>query len=791
MHFDKDEIKQAARGRELDIYRDVAGIPGDYLDGRHHPCPNCGGKDRFRVMTEKPDKPVFCNKECFGKRAVDVIGAVEQFQGVSFDEACSLIGEYLGLTERGTLPAKRKQTQIPETKRGAKPSAVYDYTDRDGNPAYQVRRYESWKNGKRVKTTPQYTFFNGAWKAGLLDTPGAKIGTPKRIPYPYKYSRLAGSAVKTVFIVEGEKCADSLQAVLDAVPGAESYAVSTLAGGSNTMKYWGDHANIMEGLKVYILPDNDEPGREGASAAVESLDAAGIDVQVIPFEGRPEKFDVADWIEEQRAAGLTDREIGETFLNTFPAKGISGIGWVDGLTDAEKPKLEFPSEYFPDFFRDYCAAVAETVSVDVSFPAYALLSGAAYATAYRVTYSYRHYEKERLFFHSMLVAHSGAGKSPVWQYMLFPLNEREEEIRVKNQKLISEWRSLTQAERKKKSPPRLTLSPIIHKPTIERVEQAVSTIWEQSQGLDVLKQGVFLPYDEGAYLLGAMNAYKSNGAKGDESALIPMLDGQGGGSDRAGTDLNGLPTSRYFADCHVTIYATMQNEILRSIVKDKPSFFQQGFLQRFAFSVPEFIPKKPLAETEAFDMGLKKQYRLFFNELFDVSGNLTLSKEAETIYLDYEAAKTADYNARGELGETRSGFDSICLSLDRKGTKQILEIAALLHTLDTIAGAESDGKITGRQMEGAVKVMEFREENFRRLFRLVGEEPGARLEDRIEKSIEEAGPDGLTLRTLTRKFFQRQSAKTVRVFMQDLLKKNPKIRKEKGQKGGDIYIIHT
>ena len=808
MHFNKDIILTAGRGREFEILRDVAGISAEYLDGKHHACPKCGGKDRFRLI-DKDAGAVFCN-QCFREQNGDFIAAVMWGQDCSFDEALSLIGEYLGLTDTGTHPAKSAQAQTRGTKTGAmrgragrvetpakgeaklKLAAAYDYTDGNGNQTYRVERYEDTVDGSRRKQFRQLTFLNGEWRGGLVDTPGAAIGTPKRIPYPYHYPRLISDEVKTVFIVEGEKCVERLQEVLDTVEQPGQYAVSTLAGGSKNMKFWGDHAKILEGLKVYLLPDNDKAGTDGASAAVESLDAAGIDVQVIPFEGRPEKFDVADWIEEQRAAGLTDRKIGETFLNAFPAKGIEGIGWVDGLADAQEPKLKFPLEYFPDFFRDYCAAVAETVSVDVSFPAYALLSGAAYATAYRVTYSYRHYQDERLFFHSMLVAHSGAGKSPVWSYMLFPLDEKEEAVRVENQKLIFDWRGLSAAERKKTRPPRLTLSPIVHKPTIEKVEQAVSAIWEQSQGIDEFKQGIFLPYDEGAYLLGSMNAYKGNGAKSDESALIPMLDGLGGGSDRAGTDANGLPTSRYFADCHVTIYATIQNDILKSITKDKPLFFQQGFLQRFAFTVPDFVPKKPLAETKAFDSRLKKEYRVMFNGLFNIGGNLTLSKEAEKIYLGYEAAKTADYNARGVLGETRSGFDAVCLSLNRKGMKQVLEVAALLNVLYAACEGytvSENRTITALEMEGAVKIMDFRDENFQRLYRLTDAGGGRGLKERIEQAIEEAGPAGLTLRALTRKFFQRQSAQTVRGFMQELLKKNPKIRKEKGQKGGDTYII--
>ena len=290
MHFDKEVILSAGRGRELDILRDVAQIPAEYLDGKHHPCPRCGGKDRFRVMTEKPDKPIFCNQECFGKKAVDVIGAVEQFRGVSFDEACSLIGAYLRLEPNGNCPARKAQTRTRGTEHSAKPAAVFYYPDANGNPAYRVERYEGTKNGNRVKDFSQCSYVNGKWVRGLVDTPGASVPTPKRIPYPYNCPRLMGDEVKTLFIVEGEKCAERLQTVLNAVEQPAQYAVSTLAGGSKMMRFWGDHADKLQVLNVFIIPDNDEPGRDGASAAVESLTDSGIEVTVIPFEDKPQKY---------------------------------------------------------------------------------------------------------------------------------------------------------------------------------------------------------------------------------------------------------------------------------------------------------------------------------------------------------------------------------------------------------------------------------------------------------------------------------------------------------------------
>ena len=45
-----DVIKAAATGRWVEILTSLGGVAAKLLDGRHHPCPKCGGKDRFRMI---------------------------------------------------------------------------------------------------------------------------------------------------------------------------------------------------------------------------------------------------------------------------------------------------------------------------------------------------------------------------------------------------------------------------------------------------------------------------------------------------------------------------------------------------------------------------------------------------------------------------------------------------------------------------------------------------------------------------------------------------------------------
>src|SRR4029077_11127106 len=51
--------KERAHGRWRDILPHL-GTPAEYLDGRAHPCPACGGQDRFTFYDDTGDGGYFC-----------------------------------------------------------------------------------------------------------------------------------------------------------------------------------------------------------------------------------------------------------------------------------------------------------------------------------------------------------------------------------------------------------------------------------------------------------------------------------------------------------------------------------------------------------------------------------------------------------------------------------------------------------------------------------------------------------------------------------------------------------
>jgi P4 family phage/plasmid primase-like protien len=93
--FDVDEVKAAARGQWPEILSSLGGIDADLLDGNHHPCPKCGGTDRFRLI-DADDGAILCN-QCARTGIGDGFASLEWATGKKFAEVLALVADYLGI----------------------------------------------------------------------------------------------------------------------------------------------------------------------------------------------------------------------------------------------------------------------------------------------------------------------------------------------------------------------------------------------------------------------------------------------------------------------------------------------------------------------------------------------------------------------------------------------------------------------------------------------------------------------------------------------------------------------
>ncbi len=127
--YDKDIVKQAANGRWIEILESVCGMDSSILDGRHHPCPRCGGKDRFRAL-DINSGALICN-QCFNQKNGDGFAAIMWLRDCDFSTAVKLAGEYLHVGNG--KPSQASDPSRPPPAKPKQPVVDYELYDRAYN----------------------------------------------------------------------------------------------------------------------------------------------------------------------------------------------------------------------------------------------------------------------------------------------------------------------------------------------------------------------------------------------------------------------------------------------------------------------------------------------------------------------------------------------------------------------------------------------------------------------------------------------------------------------------------
>ena len=149
--FDVDEVRAAAEGRWGEILG-RAGLPSSVMDGRGHPCPKCGGRDRFAVFHSFESRGAVHCRYCFTSgspvRPGDGIQTLRWWFGCSFAEALQFVVEAIGgvPSERMWTPTARWLREAP-----LQPSQ----SDSDGHYQFARCAYERIGAQQRVTLSRQ------------------------------------------------------------------------------------------------------------------------------------------------------------------------------------------------------------------------------------------------------------------------------------------------------------------------------------------------------------------------------------------------------------------------------------------------------------------------------------------------------------------------------------------------------------------------------------------------------------------------------------------------------------
>ena len=256
-----EALKRQAAGRWPELLSELGGVPSDVLDGRNHPCPKCGGTDRFRLI-DVAAGALYCN-QCFNQDNGDGIAALRWLTGWTFPEAVNALAEYMDAANSKPATTNVKPRIV----------ATYDYRDEKGRLLYQVVRYDPKDFRQRRPKA------DGGWDWSVK---GMRL-VPYRLP-----ELLAAPAGGTVVIVEGEKDVDRLAKL--------GIVATTNSGGAG--KWRPEYAEQVRGRVAGVLPDNDSPGHKHARQVAASAYGIARSVKIVILPGLPEKGDVSDWLDQ-------------------------------------------------------------------------------------------------------------------------------------------------------------------------------------------------------------------------------------------------------------------------------------------------------------------------------------------------------------------------------------------------------------------------------------------------------------------------------------------------------------
>ena len=221
--------------------------------------------------------------KCFGCGAGgDVIEFAKLKLGLGFQEALEDVADYSGMLG-GSRPSQRVLAPAQTQELASEPSpprgpcvATYTYTDATGKYLFEVRRHEPGENGRKKD------FFQGYRIDGKMVWKG--------YPHPVLYRLPSVASSDEVFLVEGEKDAETVERL--------GYVGTTAPAGSNAA-FTPGMVESLAGKTVFLMPDNDEAGTKRGRKIASLLRGKAT---VVPFPSKVGK-DITDWAE---SAGDTE-----------------------------------------------------------------------------------------------------------------------------------------------------------------------------------------------------------------------------------------------------------------------------------------------------------------------------------------------------------------------------------------------------------------------------------------------------------------------------------------------------
>ncbi|ASC70405.1 hypothetical protein XM38_013430 [Halomicronema hongdechloris C2206] len=682
--------------------------------GRSRPCPIC---DR----TKDPDcrwndEVVFCHTY------IDQDASIEGYvyRGATAD---GLWGQYFSTSARAEKPARPQRRQD------------FFYPTRQGQPLVKVTRVD---RGSGTKFFVQYHWDGQRWVKGL--TPAAR----KQVPiYRYAEVRRAISAGQSIWMVEGEGCADALWNI--GIP------ATTTLGGSKKYHSYGNYAQDLEGARLVLCPDRDQVGMAHMEEIAQDFPDAqwcypypvSLCWQTLPKHGG---LDVADWIaegataEQIRAAVGAKRELAtvQAVPKTLDVAGLQDqirhylaadpselelsarvLQWhretqltVKDIWSLVKPlqaDLEQQEERGDRTAQirqllkigDYQLQLGEYLHPDLAAPLEHIAAwigatpAAMLVTLLPVAASLLRVGTELEIDAGMgfsvppilftgLVAPSGSKKSPLQRQILGPLMKRQAEADQDYEYAAAEYevnlRDWEQAKAEDRGMrPRKPMPREYH--TSDATREAIARIQSQQP-----ERGILVTPDELAGLFKGQNQYR-NGRGNDKESLLTAFDGSGLKVDRASGMRISIPRTS------LSITGTIQPDILREMMGDFSD--TNGQWARFLWCLLPLKPAPFPQRTVRYDLS-ERLYGLY-RQLEDSPPKCyRLTAEAKALFAEWY-----DQLDHLRVTETHQGLQAVYSKMQGHTGRLSLILHCLQGAVDGCLPAE---RISAQTMGAAIKL---------------------------------------------------------------------------------------
>ncbi len=329
--YDVAEVKRATAGHWQQILSALGGIPQDFLDGRNHPCPRCGGIDRFRYLDAEAGA-CFCN-QCFNSKNGDGLAALQWITGQDFPTVLHRVAEYACIKPS----ANGNGTHNGSNGTSAEPLLFQPWNDvlialwARHKPGVTVEAVKATggqlamhygtlvvalpvRNLDPHKTEPVgYMLYNSTGGELRTKQGSAKVKSSHKGPGLLVLGDLA--TAKKTYDVEGGTDALALWAAMSAEDHAQCAVVTNAHGASEgPQKY----LEAFRGRWVAVIRDADAAGEKSGAKWTTAL--AGVAAQVrrfrLPYEVSQDRGrDLRDWLNEE---GHTFQELSGIIENVEP-----------------------------------------------------------------------------------------------------------------------------------------------------------------------------------------------------------------------------------------------------------------------------------------------------------------------------------------------------------------------------------------------------------------------------------------------------------------------------------------